>query len=271
MLYADSENCNSNINEIKESSLSSNKRILFDHSSVVNKQAIEIVREMIQSQNVNSRSHLNVNQKLPKFEIGEYVFVLDRSIIVGVNPSLRTKFSTDFFVVLKVHFSTLTLARCADNFTSIYSKIHVKKYVPHDPEFNIPIEVCDILSIDLQMWDETAFEAIQKFTKFEYPTLAEELNGKDNDGYDLIEDLTNEKSENLIEPTLQTEQIDNSIKTVIKPVNQSIMPAQKIHTDIVRKKYNLGSKPTMVDKDDDNDDENDINVISSSKNVAFSA
>ena len=51
------------------------------------------------------------------------------------------------------------------------------------------------------------------------------------------------------------------------------MPAQKIRTDIVRKKYNLGSKPTMVDKDDDNDDENDndINVISSSKNVAFSA
>ena len=78
---------------------------------------------MIQSQNVNSRSYLNVNRKLPKFEIGDYVFVLDRSIIVGVNPSLRTKFSTDVFLVLKVHFSTLTLARCADNFTSIYSLI----------------------------------------------------------------------------------------------------------------------------------------------------
>ena len=63
-------------------SLSSNKKILFDHSSVANKQVIEIVREMIRSQNVNSRSYLNVNRKLPKFEIGDYVFVLDRSIIV---------------------------------------------------------------------------------------------------------------------------------------------------------------------------------------------
>ena len=93
---------------------------------MANKQAIQIVREMIRSQNVNSRLHQNVNRKLPKFEIGDYVFVLDGAIIVGVNPSLRTKFSTDVFVILKVHFSTLTLARCADNFTSIYSKIHVK-------------------------------------------------------------------------------------------------------------------------------------------------
>ena len=44
---------------------------------MANKEAIEIVREMLRSQNVNSRSYLNVNRKLPKFEIGEYVFVLD--------------------------------------------------------------------------------------------------------------------------------------------------------------------------------------------------
>ena len=139
---------------------------------------------------------------------------------------MRTKFSTDVFVV---HFSTLTLARCADNFTSIYSKIHVKKYVPHEPEFNIPIEVRDILSVDLQMWDETAFEAIRKCTKFEYPTLAEELNGKDNDGYDLNEDLINEESENLIEPILPTEQMDSSIKPVDNPINQPIIQARETH------------------------------------------
>lgn len=274
LLYADSENCDSifNINEIKESSLSSNKKILFDHSSVANKQAIEIVREMIRSQNVNSRSYLNVNRKLPKFETGDYVFVLDRSIVVGVNPSLRTKFSTDVFVVLKVHFSTLTLARCADNFTSIYSKVHVKKYIPHDPEFNIPIEVKDILSIDLQMWDETAFEAIRKFTKFEHPTLAEELNGKDNEGYVLNDDIIDEETTQLFEPIETTKQLDSSIKPGEKQITPTIIPTQKKNTNLVRKKYNLRSNPIPIEGDDENDEEDeDINVISSSKNVAFSA
>ena len=36
----------------------------------------------------------------------------------------------------------------------------------------------------------------RKFTKFEYPILDEELNGKDNEGYDLNEDLINEEEEN---------------------------------------------------------------------------
>ena len=66
--------------------------------------------------------------------------------------------------------------------------------------------------------------------------------------------------------------MDNSIKTVDNSINQSIIPTQKKNTNIVRKKYNLRSKPILVDRDDDNDDENDdINVISSSKNVAFTA
>ena len=123
------------------------------------------------------------------------------------------------------------------------------------------------------MWDETAFEAIRRFTKFEYPTLAEELNGKDNEGYDLVEVLSNEDSELLDEPLSPNEQVDKSVKGSDNPVSPSIIPTQKIKADIVRKKYNLCSKPMIINQDDDNDDDNDedINVISSSKNVAFSA
>ena len=66
--------------------------------------------------------------------------------------------------------------------------------------------------------------------------------------------------------------MDNSTKPVDAPINQSIIPTRKKNTNIVHKKYNLRSKPILVDRDDDNDDENDdINVISSSKNVAFTA
>ncbi len=71
---------------------------------------------------------LNKNRVNKNLQVNDYVFVKDRTEIVGATRPLKTKLDPSPYVVLSVKFTTVLVQRLSDGFISLYSQDDVKKY-----------------------------------------------------------------------------------------------------------------------------------------------
>lgn len=220
MLYGKTENAKSifSVQDFEEKELPTTVKLNFERQTEDTQNAIKIARELIISNKIEINAKLNKTRKNLDFNVGDYVFVLNRQIVVGVNPSLKPRFSTDIWTVLKINFSTLLLCRLADSFQSIYAKTDVKKFSGHAPNIELPSELKSILSIDLKDWDESNFETIRRFSKFDPPNKALTINQNDRDGDDLLEkdDVPFEIEDEIEKEFIEKPKIFNPIPDIKK-------------------------------------------------------
>ena len=108
-----------------------------------------------------------INKTFQKFDV---VFTLDRTQIPGAPRPLRTKFSPSPFFVVKVFHSTLLIQRMSDNFRTLISMNHVKKYSGTDSEFtHLPDEIKNILINDFRDLHPHDFDTILRIDPLHIP------------------------------------------------------------------------------------------------------
>jgi len=130
----------------------------------------EFIKTELQLRKIDVQNRLNKNRISKPFEIGDFVFVKDRSITVGVNPSLRTTYSPDPHIVLQDRPTSLVVQRLSDSFQSVYSKDHVKKYNRLDASFShLPQPVKDVLINKFEKLDKLHFDELQKHAQLHLP------------------------------------------------------------------------------------------------------
>ena len=189
MLFGTGPHCETlfTLQNISEDKLPTNVKIAYLQQAKNIKKYIEKARLSIIDQDMKLKDRINKNKCTPNFRIGDYAFVKDRRIVLGVNTSLRPKFSEDVWIVLSVAFSTVVLCRLADGMQNVFSKEDVKIYKNHEPNVFIPAELKDILSMDVKQYDKGKFEILRKFAKFDGPELAYPVNQMDSDGKNLLD------------------------------------------------------------------------------------
>jgi hypothetical protein len=114
---------------------------------------------------------LNKNRVEKDLQVNDYVFVLDRTEILGATRPLKTKLDPSPYVVLSVKYTTVLVRRLSDGFTSLYSKDDVKKY-DHTSELfqSIPREIAKVLLNDFTELLSEDFSKIMKFDPLNIPT-----------------------------------------------------------------------------------------------------
>lgn len=76
---------------------------------------------------------LNKTRINKEFEPGDIVYALDRYTITGVTRPLKCKFYPSPCVVVQSYYTTTLIRRLADNFESLYSNNHIKKFKHTSP------------------------------------------------------------------------------------------------------------------------------------------
>ena len=197
------------------------------------------------------KERLNKNKCAPVFNVGDYCFVKDRRIVLGVNPSLRPKFSQDIWVVIATQFSTVVLNRIADGIQNIFAKEDIKLYRAHDPNKHIPAELKEVLSIDVTQYDRAKFELLRKYAKFDAPDLAYPINNVDIDGTDLQEP----DNANFFDPNREeqeaTEEVNNKNQTVSPSSAAASISPQNL-TPLIKNNDQDNLAPLIKNNDQDN-------------------
>jgi len=95
---------------------------------------------------MKASERVNKARKDSNFKPGDYLFIIDRSIIPGNPRVLRTKLSPSPYICVRSLFTTSIVQRLSDGFTSVYSNSDLKKYDKVSPLFNsLPVEVTKVL------------------------------------------------------------------------------------------------------------------------------
>ena len=124
----------------------------------------------MQLSKIDTQTRLNKNRVTKTYNIGDFVFCKDRSIVIGTNPSLRTVYSDDPHIILQERPTTLVTQRLSDSFTSVYSKDDVKLYNRLDASFShLPQEVKEVLINKFEDLDKLHFDTLQKYAKLPLP------------------------------------------------------------------------------------------------------
>src|SRR5450830_76466 len=171
-------------------------------------------QEKITAIRVQSNEKLNKSKIEKKFKINDYVFVLDRSIIIGAPRVLRTKYLPSPYIVIRQLFTTCIVKRISDGFTTVYSNNDIKLYVGQNPEFNtLPPEVTKILLNRFADLIDSDLETLTRFDPMPIPTSA--LTLYEDDSNDTAQVSVNEKkalktvsSGNGLNPILFTKNAD---------------------------------------------------------------
>ena len=197
------------IQKISEENLPTNVKTVYLEQAKIIKESLEKARVNILDQDEANKAHVNKNKCAPLFKVGEFAFVKDRSIVLGVNTSLRPKFSTDIWVVLKVSHSTAVLSRLADGIQNVFSKEDIKLYRSHEPNSHIPDELKEVLTRPVEQFDAQKFEILRRYADFKGHAAAHNVNQVDSDGFDLLAE--EEEGEEVVEddPELGKSQTEN--------------------------------------------------------------
>ena len=126
-------------------------------------QITSFIRKEIQIRSAELQQKINKTRSSTPYNVGDYIFVKNRSIIPGVNPSLRPTYCDDPHIVINDRPTTLVTQRLCDTFKSVYAKDDVKKYNRLDASFShLPSEVCNVLINKFADLDKLDFTIIQK-------------------------------------------------------------------------------------------------------------
>jgi hypothetical protein len=95
---------------------------------------------------MKASERVNKARKDSNFKPGDYLFIIDCSIIPGKPRVLRTKLSPSPYICVRSLFTTSIVQRLSDGFTSVYSNSDLKKYDKVSPLFNsLPVKVTKVL------------------------------------------------------------------------------------------------------------------------------
>jgi hypothetical protein len=82
---------------------------------------VQIATENIVQTTMIVNERANRNRKTSNLAPGDFVFVLDRTIIVGAPRPLKTKLNPSPFIVLRPLWSSCLVKRLSDGFTALYA------------------------------------------------------------------------------------------------------------------------------------------------------
>ena len=120
---------------------------------------------------------LNKNKHTTVLEQGDLVFVKNHTVRPGTTLPLKSKYQLSFFTVLDPGKTTVMVKRELDDFVCTLHKSEVKKYVPHDEEFNdLPDDIKDVI-MNLQAPEskltDKDLHTLIKYENFEVPENAQ--------------------------------------------------------------------------------------------------
>jgi hypothetical protein len=121
---------------------------------------------------------LNKTRITKEFKKYDYVFVFDRTKVLGASRPLKTKYHPSPYIVIKPFYVTTLAKHHSDGFTSLYSNDDIKKYEATSPLFSTILpEVSKVLLHDFENLLDSDLCTITKYDRFNLP-----------DGIDLLED-----------------------------------------------------------------------------------
>ncbi len=117
-----------------------------------------------------TQEKLNKTRVDKGLKINDYVFVKDRTEIIGAPRPLKTKINPSPYVVLAVKHSTVLVKRLSDGFISLYSQDDVKKYDKNSKLFaDLPKKVGEVLLHDFTDLLENDFTTLMRYDPLETP------------------------------------------------------------------------------------------------------
>jgi len=200
------------------------------------KKMSEEVKEKLNNIRKLTAEKLNKNRVNKNLQVNDYVFVKDRTEIIGATRPLKTKLDPSPYVILSVKFTTVLVQRLSDGFISLYSQDDVKKYDTTSDLFKeIPKEISAVLLHDFVELLSDDFSTITKYDPLPVPNgipFSKKQNNSQNQ--------SKEKSEE-----------DNYLDLIDQElINKDIVELEK--DENLNKNIQL---PIKEDKEDNNDSE----------------
>ena len=120
---------------------------------------------------------LNQNKHTTHLEKGDLVFVRNHSVRPGTTLPLKSRYQLSIFTVLDPGKTTVMVRRELDDFVCTLHKSEVKKYIPHDDEFNeLPEDVTDVImkmQAPASKLSDKDLHTLIKYENFEVPDNAQ--------------------------------------------------------------------------------------------------
>ena len=185
-------------------------------------QITEFLKKEIQLRKAELQTKINKNRISTTYSPGDYCFTRDRTITLGVNPSLKTTYSDDPHVILHDRPTSVVTQRLGDSFKGVYAKDDVKKYNRLDAAFShLPEPVRHVLVNKFEDLDKLDFNTIQRHAELPIPqSLVLQP--------DLLLDCPNEFSSQLIStenhPNLPIPTLSQTPASQVAPTPSSLSP-----------------------------------------------
>jgi hypothetical protein len=203
---------------------------------------MQSIMSEVQEKNVQEQSkrleYVNKHKIFKQFELGDLVFLRDRTIPTGSTKPLRTYLLNDPCIVIQIKDASMVVRRITDNMT-IYnrSKNDVKKYIKFDDEFkSLPEAVRKICEQEPPNLTEQDIKDLLKLGL----TNFEQFGTSTKDNYTNLKEILDELDSNPVEPTpLRQDLIDQYLEEDEDPdhigastrfqVNEKIDNNLKVH------------------------------------------
>ena len=204
------------------------------------KEMIAVATDKYTEHKLITLEYQNKNRVDKRFRKGDYVFVLDRTVIPGNSRPLKTKFHPSPYVVIDIRHTTTRVKRLADGFESVYGNDDLKKYDKTSPLFaSLPPQISRILLHDFENLLNSDLCTITKYDSLDTPTglklFTNEQKETLNDNPDNPQITTNNASsiplfDNKVKTLDPIMEIDDSFindEIINDPLDQSIQNFQK--------------------------------------------
>jgi hypothetical protein len=150
---------------------------------------VKLATEKITQLQIVSHEKLNKNRVQANFVVGDFVFVLDRTIVPGSTRPLKTKLNPSPYIVLRPLWTSCLVKRIADGYTGLYGNGDLKKFRGGNPLFkNLPVEITRILLHKFTDLLASDFQQITKLDDFQIPTAIALFEPDVNNDYKQQED-----------------------------------------------------------------------------------
>ena len=154
----------------KLSPLLQNHRSDIQRRMTENANIVKFAKQLLHEHKTKIQTKLNKNRHNAEFSVGDIVFAKDLKIIVGAARPLKSYFSPDPYVVLKVNPTSLLLKRLADGFQTIYNKNIIKKYNKLDATFShLPPETTEVLVHKFDELENRHFDKLRNVAELNLP------------------------------------------------------------------------------------------------------
>ena len=134
------------------------------------KKILDFIRAENHWKKVHDHKKLNKNKHHPDFNVGDFCFAKDRSIIPGSTRPLKSLYHPDPWVILELKPTSALVKRLVDGYPTVYGYQDLKKYSRLDPSFStLPQPVRDVLIHKFQDLNKLHYMELRKHATFTLP------------------------------------------------------------------------------------------------------